>query len=249
MSQILKPGVPPAAAVTESVKDDAVPAAVAALLGAVTRRLGTQQVSLSLSLSLSLALPHSLSLSLALSRSRSLSHSLSLSLILTPLIFPRRPAGGLETQQATPIGSVLPSNGQFPNNGHLFSFKTVSGGGQHASYPTPAFERRGDTLKCFKDVCLEGRAGIWPWLSYMCHTRSAALVTRVTRVSQECLGCLKCASPPRRTSGRSRGGGALRPARGYQGTWRRRGGRRCRPRSTPCWRCSALPRRTTPRIR
>ena len=36
------------------------------------------------------------------------------------------------------------------------------------------YERRGITLKRFKDVCLKAKARIWPWLSYTCRIRSTA---------------------------------------------------------------------------
>jgi hypothetical protein len=37
-----------------------------------------------------------------------------------------------------------------------------------------ASEQRENTLKGFKDFNLKAKAGIWPWLSYMCHIRYSA---------------------------------------------------------------------------
>ena len=46
-------------------------------------------------------------------------------------------------------------------------------GNQVPFVPSPASERRGNTLKRLKDVYLKGTAIIWPWLSCMCQMRSA----------------------------------------------------------------------------
>ena len=45
----------------------------------------------------------------------------------------------------------------------------LSGGG---SCQQAASERRGNTVKRFKNFYLEAKASIWPWLSWMCHVGS-----------------------------------------------------------------------------
>ena len=46
--------------------------------------------------------------------------------------------------------------------------------GKSLGFRVSASERRGDTLKDFKDFYLEVKARIWPWLSNMLQVRSTA---------------------------------------------------------------------------
>jgi hypothetical protein len=61
-----------------------------------------------------------------------------------------------------------------------------------------ASERIGIILECFKDFYLEAKAGIWPWLSYVCQIRSRAVYQWAITLSHTryCLDGFRESTPP-----------------------------------------------------